>query len=104
MRDSQEIADEILMTHPRYETDDRIGNRWFQGRYRPGIREWGYPIRLPSEQWTPVVKLRGGMDERPDQPFKRTKNEQTVERSSSDDRVRKEGEYALPRDRNRSDG
>ena len=100
MRDSQEIADEILMTHPRYETDDRIGNRWFQGRYRPGIREWGYPIRLPSEQWTPVVKLRGGMDERPDQPFKRTKNdEKGFKRPGNDDRGSQERDYAFPRNR-----
>jgi hypothetical protein len=84
------VADEILMNHPAYENDDRIGNRWFQGRYRPGIREWGYPIRLPSDQWGPVAKMRGGFDERATSNFKRTLNEQTDERSSGNDRVRKE--------------
>lgn len=82
------VADEILMTHPAYESQDRIGNRWFQGRYRPGIREWGYPIRLPSEQWGPIAKERGGFDERPSNNFRRTLNEQTIERSSGDDRGR----------------
>lgn len=59
-------ADEMLMTHPAYESVDRLGNRWFQGRYRAGIREFGYPIRLPSEQWGQMAKMRRGFDERPE--------------------------------------
>lgn len=79
------LAEEMLTNHPAYETDDRIGNRWFQGRYRPGIREWGYPIKLPSEQWTKLPKMRKGFDERFDTPFRRTLNEETTRRSSRKD-------------------
>ncbi|MES2409022.1 MAG: hypothetical protein V4509_01835 [Patescibacteria group bacterium] len=87
MASGQKLADEMLTSHPAYETDDRIGNRWFQGRYRPGIREWGYPVRLPPEQWTPVAKMRGGYDERQNNPFKRTLNNEKIEqRSSRNDR------------------
>jgi hypothetical protein len=81
------LAEQMLTDHPAYETDDRIGNRWFQGRYRPGIREFGYPIRLPSEQWAQLPKMRGGLDERRGTPFRRTLNDekQTEQRSSRDD-------------------
>jgi hypothetical protein len=61
---ADQLSDEMLTEHRAYECDDRIGNRWFQGRYRPGIREWGYPIRLPAEEWGPIAKIRGGFDER----------------------------------------
>lgn len=59
-----EKPEEILMTHPAYENVARLGNFWFQGRYRAGIREFGYPMRLPSEQWGPLARMRGGFDER----------------------------------------
>jgi len=83
-------GEQILANHPAYETDDRMGNRWFQGRYRPGIREFGYPVRLPQEQWGPIAKIRDGFDERsPSRPYRWTRNnpdEQTTQRSSRDDR------------------
>ncbi len=85
MAAGQKLADDMLMNHPAYETDDRIGNRWFQGRYRAGIREWEYPVRLPSEQWTQLPKMRGGLDERPTNPFRRTRNNETFEQRSSRD-------------------
>lgn len=72
-------ADEILMNHPAYANEDRLGNRWFHGRYRPGIREWGYPIRLPSEQWTRLAHMRNGYDERQVTPFKRTLNDEITQ-------------------------
>ncbi len=94
-------AEEILMTHPAYENQDRIGNRWFQGRYRPGMREWGYPIRLPSEQWTPLPKMRGGFDQQMrSNPFRRTLNgEKATQRSSRDDRSSQTRDNELSRDR-----
>ena len=85
---ADKVADEILANHPAYENQDRIGNRWFQGRYRPGIREWGYPIRLPSEQWGPLAKMRGGFNEKT-----------RATRSSSDDRSAQKRNDALPRNR-----
>lgn len=69
-------ADEMIENHPDYNNQDRLGNRWFQGRYRPGIREWGYPIRLPSEQWGPMARKRGGFDERGPNSFRRTLNKE----------------------------
>jgi hypothetical protein len=57
-------GDKILVDHPAYENDARMGNLWFRGKYKPGIREFGYPIRLPSEQWGKLAKKRGGFDER----------------------------------------
>ena len=57
-------GDEILLNHPAYVNDDRMGLRWFHGRYKPGIREFGYPVRLPSEQWGKMARKRGGFDER----------------------------------------
>lgn len=61
-------GDRIIEDHPAYENDARLGNLWYRGKYKPGIREFGYPIRLPSEQWSKIAKMRGGFDERyPDQ-------------------------------------
>ena len=56
--------DKILEEHSAYENDARLGNLWYRGKYKPGIREFGYPIRLPSEQWTNLIRMRGGLDER----------------------------------------
>ena len=80
-------ADEMLENHPAYETDDRLGNRWFQGRYRPGIREFGYPIRLPQEEWGPLARMREGFDERSlNPPYRWTRNKRQDQRTQRADR------------------
>jgi hypothetical protein len=103
MSSGQKKADAILNDHPSYESIDRLGNRWYHGRYRPGIREWGYPVRLPVEEWGKLAKMRGGFEERPLQPFRRTLNGEAKQRPSQNDRREQTGYDAYERNIRGSD-
>jgi hypothetical protein len=53
-------ADEMLANHPSYYSIDRLGQRWYRGRYQGNIKLYDRPVGLPRDQWSKIIKMRGG--------------------------------------------